>query len=49
MKRTKKFFNKLETKEILLYNSSVDYLDNHIVIETLDVIKCDNSLLENKQ
>lgn len=49
MKRTKKLFNKLETKEILLYNSSVDYLDNHIVFETLDVTKCDNSLLEDKQ
>jgi len=48
MKRTKKFFNKLETKEILLYNSALDYLDNHIVFETLDVIKCDNSLLEDK-
>jgi len=49
MKRTKKFFNKLETKEILLYNSSVDYLDNHIVFGTLNITDSDNSLLEGKE
>lgn len=48
MKHTKKLFDKLETKEILLYNSALDYLDNHIMFETLDVTKRDNSLLEDK-